>query len=502
MSDIQRERYDGAGKRSCGSSSVRRRWNYEPDPAGETELCGGGQWSKEPYPENRRRLLTCVECEGTNCGFDNSKTWQILPALLEENSDGPPLLKRRKDGTIQSSYQLEAIMEEVETRRRDAPPSQQDKWQERRRKQGQLPPKGTAIYALRNTNSSHRRRPSLFAEPPSEAPESVGAPLLAPRSLGGRGGKHRLAPLVRNDGFDAAFDVEAAGGVGARRCFLEVDLGANCALSDLSTQGRAPPTRTYPSVRKERRVARNARPPLRLPFGYQNGEPGGDGEDGSRYWVEGYTGWNLARDGQYGGAYWRVLSLGDTSYHRDVPLRRHQTELQWVGRYEVSMRAEGGRAWRSLGVFRGNDDATSEVAHSLRQYKGGLVARFVRFRPLTAAGGGAMRVGVFGRPIGGDVDADAAAAAAAGGCGGGGGRGGRGAAAEADEGPTLITYELTAPSPTAHKWYVAKRGRSAPRTFSRRWGTEPPGRSQRKAAARTDVSTALPQKGWRGGRNG
>ena len=516
MSDILRERYDGTGKRSCGGNSVRRRRYYEREAVIETELCGGGDWSKEPYPENRSRLLSCVECEGTNCGFDNAGTWEVLPALLEENALGPPQVKRKKDGAVTSTYQLEAIMEQVETRRGETTPSQHDKRDERRRKQGHLPPRSGAIYELRSHPTNRRRRPALFADPPGAPPERVGAPLLTPRSLGGRGGKHRLAPLVRNDDFSAAFDVEAdGGGVGARRCHVEIDLGTDCALTAISTQGRHPPTRVYPQVRHERRAARHnnnhqrAPPPLRLPFGWnegggadgEGGEGGGEGPDGTRYWVEGYRDWNLARDGQYEGPTWRVLSLGDTTYHGNAPLRRHERELQWVSRYEVSIRAEGGRAWRSLGAFRGNGDATGEVAHSLHQYKGGVVARFVRFRPLEAVGGGAMRVGVYGRPVVGSGAGGDDAASAATHRGAGRGRGAAAAAAAADDETPLVTYELTRPSPTAHTWYIAKSGRG-PRGGCRCCWTEPPGRPQKKAAALADVSTALPQKGWRGGRSG
>ena len=56
MSDIQRARYEGTGKRSCGSNSVRRRDYYERNAVVATELYGGGQWSKESFPENRSRL--------------------------------------------------------------------------------------------------------------------------------------------------------------------------------------------------------------------------------------------------------------------------------------------------------------------------------------------------------------------------------------------------------------------------------------------------------------
>ena len=42
------------------------------------------------------------------------------------------------------------------------------------------------------------------------------------------------------------------------------------------------------------------------------------------------------------------------------PPPRHFLEQQWVSRYEISVREAGGRAWRSLGNFKGNDDATTE----------------------------------------------------------------------------------------------------------------------------------------------
>jgi hypothetical protein len=51
------------------------------------------------------------------------------------------------------------------------------------------------------------------------------------------------------------------------------------------------------------------------------------------------------------------------------------------------------------GVFRGNVDATSEVVHSFSTVKSGLRARYLRIIPLATQGGGAVRVGVYGRKL-------------------------------------------------------------------------------------------------------
>jgi len=75
-------------------------------------------------------------------------------------------------------------------------------------------------------------------------------------------------------------------------------------------------------------------------------------------------------------------------------------EAQYVSRYELFWRADGGRAWHSLGVFRGNFDATTEVSHSFGGYRGGLRARYLRLVPLDCQNGGAVRVGVYGRLAG------------------------------------------------------------------------------------------------------
>ena len=67
---------------------------------------------------------------------------------------------------------------------------------------------------------------------------------------------------------------------------------------------------------------------------------------------------------------------------------------QWVWKYEVSARVDSGRTWFPLGVFEGNRDMTTEVAHKLVEP---VRCRYLRFRVLGFDRVPAMRVGVYGR---------------------------------------------------------------------------------------------------------
>jgi hypothetical protein len=71
---------------------------------------------------------------------------------------------------------------------------------------------------------------------------------------------------------------------------------------------------------------------------------------------------------------------------------------QWVWKYEVVGRVDSGRTWFSLGVFDGNRDMTTEVAHKLLSP---VKCRYLRFHVLGYDRVPAMRVGVYGvRPGG------------------------------------------------------------------------------------------------------
>ena len=120
--------------------------------------------------------------------------------------------------------------------------------------------------------------------------------------------------------------------------------------------------------------------------------------------------------------------------------------------YELLWRADGGREWHSLGRFKGNGDATTEVAHSLSSMRGGgLRARYLRVLPTAVEGGGAMRIGVYGIP----TEAVRARTGNAGSAGGGG--------AEA----TVVTYTLVTPPATLNPRYSHVKWR-----YSERWDKE------------------------------
>jgi len=186
--------------------------------------------------------------------------------------------------------------------------------------------------------------------------------------------------------------------------------------------------------------------------------------------VEGHPWWSLARDGKYEGPFWNVLALHDphTLANRDpardhsVPRERWENESQWVARYELSVRSDGERGWRCLGTFRGNEDATSEVAHSLRAL--GVSARYLRFHPIEGVGGGAMRVGIYGSAVAANLEDGGAPrvqkALRGSGRRRGGGGGEDGGGGEGADGPPVVTYVIgEALGPKASCDHSIKRGR-------------------------------------------
>jgi len=139
--------------------------------------------------------------------------------------------------------------------------------------------------------------------------------------------------------------------------YLEVDLGADCAVTHVSTAGRFPRVDTYPTAK------------LLAQWG-----------------AEGSSGAGLGR-----GRAWPVAAPEAWCWE------------QWVTRYELQARLEGGRAWTPIETLRGNADMTTEVAHDLREVchaSEGLKCRYLRFIPRGSHGKPALRVGVYGTCLG------------------------------------------------------------------------------------------------------
>ena len=252
----------------------------------------------------------------------------------------------------------------------------------------------------------------LVAELPSQAPEALYATAhrgSTPRLLQARlhcpTCRVPQNAIVRTNVPAAAFSVETA-----RGRHLNIDLGHQCFVRALSTQGRHPPTRLYPHVAN-------------------------DARDG--WAVEGQPQWNPKE--RYTGPKFRVLL---TEQDREAHRNPYVTP-QWVSRFELLWRSDGGREWFSLGNFDGNSDATTEVAQVLDQtHKGGLVCRYLRIVPLDCHCGGALRVGVYGEPANERVAESAAGGRRRGGAATGR-AGGRPGARDEEE---TITYTITAPS--------------------------------------------------------
>lgn len=157
--------------------------------------------------------------------------------------------------------------------------------------------------------------------------------------------------------------------------------------------------------------------------------------------MEGQPNWDPNE--RYFGPTWDVLLT-----EQDRAGARHPNlEPQWVSRYELLWRTDGGREWNSLGTFDGNVDATTEVAHVIDlAFKGGLVCRYLRLVPLESEGGGALRIGVYGEPVDGQQPKACSRC--------GGRHGERSTHQQADdELPEVITYTLTMPSESFNcKW--------------------------------------------------
>ena len=170
--------------------------------------------------------------------------------------------------------------------------------------------------------------------------------------------------------------------------FLQIDLGTECFVTHISTKGRYllsmaderlftssdgcryPHTEIWPGRQPDRRDANFSAEQLQ---DWQNN-----------------TAWLERQYGQLQCEVW------DKDYEA----------LQFVRRYEVSFRSEGGSWIKLPNVFSGNSDFHTEVTHSLHMYAphgvGGLCARYLRFKPLSAAAGGfhgrkSMRIGVYGQ---------------------------------------------------------------------------------------------------------
>jgi len=140
----------------------------------------------------------------------------------------------------------------------------------------------------------------------------------------------------------------------APESFLEVDLGANCDVTYVSTLGRFPPVSNYPDYELMH----------------------------SDFWHR-----ESSADSACTGKHWPVVEVGRPGWG------------QWVTKYELHARLDGGKSWTTVGVLKGNSDMISEVAHDLRELchnSAGLKCRYLRFLPQGYHGKPALRIGVYG----------------------------------------------------------------------------------------------------------
>jgi len=294
---------------------------------------------QEPYS------ITAFELNGgdTSYSLGRGNAWSELPSLLEEHSVAAPQQRTLADGSIETSYLLEPV--------------------------GEFLP-STAVASAQHELKYHihriqRHKPKLWVKLATDPPEGVSAPQLK-TLLRCRASKVPQDAVVRCNSTASAWSVASAAGHP-----LDIDLGATCDIAHFSTQGRHPLTRLYPHVSMNPETKR---------FRVEDEE---------------HNAFSIKPGRRYQGPWWTVkCEKGDVG-QKEYPAQ--WLEPQWVSKYELWARGEEqGSAWTCVGVFAGNDDATSELAHSFAHMRGGLQARYLRVRPLETVGGGALRVGVYG----------------------------------------------------------------------------------------------------------
>mmetsp|Transcript_29259 Transcript_29259/g.70114 ORF Transcript_29259/g.70114 Transcript_29259/m.70114 type:complete len:472 (+) Transcript_29259:1-1416(+) len=294
---------------------------------------------QEPYS------ITAFELNGgdTSYSLERSNAWWELPALLEEHSVAAPQQRMLANGSLETSYLLEPV--------------------------GEFLP-STAVASAQHELKYHihriqRHKPKLWVKLATDPPEGVSAPQLK-TLLRCRACKVPQEAVVRCNRTGSAWDVASAAGHP-----LDIDLGATCDIAHFSTQGRHPLTRLYPHVSMNPETKR---------FRVEDEE---------------HNAFSIKPGRRYQGPWWTVkCEKGDVG-QKEYPAQ--WLEPQWVSKYELWARGEEQRSvWTCVGVFAGNEDATSELAHSFAHMRGGLRARYLRVRALETVGGGALRVGVYG----------------------------------------------------------------------------------------------------------
>jgi len=360
MADILRERHNAEAKRRGLQGRTARR-KYDMCTPVTTCVRSG-----EPHVFDRRYaspyMLTQFELEGHDVSrsLDRDGRWDCALQALAENALSPPLVRATVDGMQETTLclmPLAMVLPDADA---------QSRWHEEMtnlyRVTGSMRPfRSRKKSTWRGSVRGLQHVTKLQLQPPEAAGHNS---RLLPMRLHCAKCKVCQTAVVRQNSSHSAFSVAEAAGKP-----LDIDLGASSLVTAFSTQGRHPPTRRFPHVAHDPQVG---------------------------HVVEGQPEW----DGRvkYKGPYFTVLL---TEADR-AGVNHPHLQPQWVARYELLWRAEGGREWHSLGTFRGNDDATSEIAHALSRTDaaskelGGVVCRHLRVVPLECKGGGALRVGVYG----------------------------------------------------------------------------------------------------------
>lgn len=211
-------------------------------------------------------------------------------------------------------------------------------------------PERNTLYCLK----PHSKHPLAVGTISTDAPASMANYERLPGSLRSRTHRHNHYQQAFCTQNHASAHWSAASEDNERE-YLEYDLGVDRVVTGVSTKAKHPVTHSWPTLE------------MLHAEGFDKG-------------IRDYKGprFNVVNDDESG---------------------------EWVERYELLGRSDGGKKWHSISLMRGNTDMHTEVAHSLAAFaaKGreGLTLRYLRFRPLSSKEGGfhgwkSMRISIFG----------------------------------------------------------------------------------------------------------
>jgi hypothetical protein len=363
MSEKQRRKYEASGRRRLLRGHTGRAYPRGGYLTKLSEVSLESKSRADPRPDEE--FLTAVEeafdgklCKKRSQGsqswnLNKNQAWDRVPEILQARAQEIETTRAQVEGRSATVYRLPVTtIVKNKLGREEKVALRQE---ERRARLIFYKPQGRP-----NVYSDQMEPRSVFAELSMGPPENVQDEPL-PWTLRGKIGTNQTRKTAMINGSHGLFVEDGQLLPGTQQRYFEIDLGE---ITAISTQGGPPPVRMYPSLTSDVTL------------------PGGPDDSRRRFF-------------SYKGPTWSV-------YDPDMAVCDSRCkELRWIRSYKLYWRADQGRHWNSLGLFRANDDTTTEKALTFASIGAPAIAcRFLRIIPVDCEKGGALRVGVYGKAEG------------------------------------------------------------------------------------------------------